>query len=340
MRMSAKIRSVLLGVLAAVAVTAAPAVTPAAAATGDGSPSDSNIKYFGRWDTRSSGSYVSEWAGAYVLIGFTGTTVKLRQRGAIDLFASIDGGPDVSYVNVKGTVNLTPKPLAAGNHTVRVSYRPVAGSYRGDAVFQGVTLDSGARTVAPRVPSRIIEFIGDSITVGQRSSKQALTAYGWLVGERLGAGHTQIAVGGACLYPAADGCIGMSQRFLRTGLAQDSPNWNFSRYQAQAVVINLGTNDVGHSVTSEQFRTAYITLLRNVRAKYPNATIHAMQTFRKRYITETKAAVKTVTDGGDTRVRYIDTTGWINEATDTADNVHPNDTGHRKIADRLAPLLG
>lgn len=340
MRMSAKIRSVLLGLLAAVAMTAAPDVTPAAAATGDGSPSDSNIKYFGRWDTRSSGSYVSEWAGAYVLIGFTGTTVKLRQRGAIDLFASIDGGPDVSYVNVSGTVNLTPRPLATGNHTVRVSYRPVAGSYRGDAVFQGVTLDSGARTVAPSVPSRIIEFIGDSITVGQRSSKQALTAYGWLVGERLGAGHTQIAVGGACLYPAADGCIGMSQRFLRTGLAQDSPNWNFSRYQAQTVVINLGTNDVGHGVTSEQFRTAYITLLRNVRAKYPNATIHAMQTFRKRYITETKAAVKTVTDGGDTRVRYIDTTGWINEATDTADNVHPNDTGHRKIADRLAPLLG
>ncbi|ANN18317.1 endoglucanase [Amycolatopsis orientalis] len=332
----ARVCAVLVGMLAVVA-TAAPR---SAAATGDGSPTDSNIKYFGRWDTRSASAYVSEWAGAYVVVGFTGTTVKLRQRGAIDLFASIDGGPFVSYVNVSGTVNLTPKPLAAGTHTLRVSYRPVAGSYHGDALFQGVSLDPGARTVAPTVPSRIIEFVGDSITVGQRSSRQALTAYGWLVGERLRAGHTQIAVGGACLYPASDGCIGMSERFLRTGLAQDSPNWNFSRYQADTVVINLGTNDVGHGVTSEQFRGAYVTLLRNVRAKYPNATIHAMQTFRKRYITETKAAVKTVTDAGDTKVRYIDTTGWIDEATDTADNVHPNDTGHRKIADRLAPLLG
>jgi lysophospholipase L1-like esterase len=221
-----------------------------------------------------------------------------------------------------------------------VSYRPVAGSYHGDAVFQGVILDSGARTVVPRLPSRIIEFVGDSITVGQRSSKQALTAYGWLVGERLGAGHTQIAVGGACLYPASDGCVGMSERFLRTGLAANAPNWDFSRYQASAVVINLGTNDVGHSVTSAQFRGAYVTLLRNARAKYPNATIFAMQTFRKRYIAETQAAVKTVTDAGDTKVRYINTDGWINEATDTVDNVHPNDTGHRKIADRLAPLLG
>jgi len=271
------------------------------------------------------------------VVGFTGTTVKLRQRGAIDLFASIDGGPDVSYKNVSGTVNLTPTPLAVGTHRLRVSYRPVAGSYHGDAVFQGVILDAGARTVVPPVPSRIIEFVGDSITVGQLSSKQALTAYGWLVAERLGAAHTQIAVGGACLYPASDGCIGMSQRFLKTGLAANAPDWNFSRYQANVVVINLGTNDVGHGVSGAQFQSAYVTLLRNVRAKYPNATIFALETFRKRYVAETQAAVAAV---GDPRVRFVNTEGWLTEATDTVDNVHPNDTGHRKIADRLAPIIG
>jgi lysophospholipase L1-like esterase len=304
-----------------------------AVASADVAPTDPNIRYFGRW----SSAFVSEWAGAYVLVGFTGTTVKLKQRGAIDLFASIDGGPDVSYKNVSGTVNLTPTPLAGGTHRLRVSYRPIAGSYHGDAVFQGVILDAGARTVVPPTPSRIIEFVGDSITVGQLSSKQALTAYGWLVGERLGAGHTQIAVGGACLYPAADGCIGMSQRFLKTGLDASSPNWDFSRYQASAVVINLGTNDVGHGVSGAQFQSAYVTLLRNVRAKYPSAMIFALETFRKRYVTETQAAVAAV---GDPRVRFVNTEGWITEATDTVDNVHPNDTGHRKIADHLAPLLG
>ncbi|WP_238413021.1 RICIN domain-containing protein [Saccharothrix deserti] len=303
---------------------------------GTGAPTDPNVKYFGRWNTADPTAYVSEWAGAYLVVGFTGRTVKLKQRNAIDFFVSIDGGPDVSYVNRSGTVNLTPTPLAAGNHTLRVSYRPIAGSYRGDAVYRGIELDPGAATFAPPVPGKIIEFVGDSITVGQQSSKQALTAYGWLVGERLGAGHTQIAVGGACLVSAADGCIGMSDRFLRTGLQANAANWDFSRYRADAVVINLGTNDVGHNVTKEQFQNAYVTLIRRAKEKYPNATILALQTFRKRFIPETQAAVRIV---NDPKVRFVDTTGWIVEATDTTDNVHPNDQNHRKIADRLAPIL-
>jgi lysophospholipase L1-like esterase len=102
------------------------------------------------------------------------------------------------------------------------------------------------------------------------------------------------------------------------------------------VVINLGTNDVGHSVTGAQFQSAYVTLIQRARQKYPNATILALQTFRKRFIPETQAAVRTV---NDPKVRFVDTTGWIVEASDTTDNVHPNDQGHRKIADRLAPIL-
>jgi lysophospholipase L1-like esterase len=311
----------------------------ASAAMGDGSPTDPNVKFFGRWDTSVSTAYASKWAGAYVRTGFTGRTVKLKQRGTIDFYASIDGGPDVSYVNVSGTVNLTPTPLASGNHTLRVSYRPVAGSYHGDAVYQGVALDAGAHTFAPAVSGKLIEFVGDSITVGQLSSKQALTAYGWLVGERLGAEHTQIAQGGACLVQTADGCVGMSVQFLKTSSAADSPDWDFSRYRAGAVVINLGTNDVGHSVTTAQFQTAYIALLQRVRAKYPNAAIFAMETFRKRYVSQTQAAVTARNNAGDSRVFFVNTEGWIVESTDTVDNVHPNDQGHRKIADRLAPIV-
>ncbi|MET7283656.1 GDSL-type esterase/lipase family protein [Kribbella sp. NPDC005582] len=307
-------------------------------AAGDGSPTDSNIKYVGRWDTRSSSAYVPGWAGAYAVVGFTGTTVKLRQRNSVDLYASIDGRPWVSYRGVSGLVNLTPTRLTAGTHTLRVSYRQATGSYRGDLVFQGVTLDAGARTVAATVPSRTIEFIGDSITAGEKASKMAVTSYGWLTGEKLGAAHVQVARASVCLYPAS-GCIGLRDRYLKTTVDATSPDWDFSRYQASDVLINLGTNDRGHGVSSAQFQSAYITLMQRIRAKYPNATIHAMETFQKLYVNETKAAVATRNAAGDSKVRFINTEGWITVSTDTADGTHPNDAGHQKIANRLVPLL-
>jgi lysophospholipase L1-like esterase len=308
---------------------------PAEAATGDGSPGDANIKFVGRWDTSNSAAYLPNWAGAYFRTAFTGTTVKLRQRNKIDLYYRIDGGA-IGYIqNVSGTVNLTPRPLSSGNHTLLVSYRVVGGSYTGDAVFQGLTLDPGARTIAPVVSPKLIEFVGDSITLGSTSSKNALTAYGWLVGEQLGVEHTQLGYGGGCLVAAADGCTSVAAQFLRTGYSATSANWNFSRYQASAVVINLGTNDAGHSVSSASFQATYTAFLRTVRSKYPNAAIFALRTFKNRYPAETRAAVTAV---GDPNAFYVDTDGWV-DASGLSDSVHPNDAGHRAIAARLAPII-
>ncbi|MFF5982627.1 GDSL-type esterase/lipase family protein [Streptomyces olindensis] len=310
-----------------------------ARAAAPGQPGDPNIKFFGRWDTTSSATaYTPYWAGAYYRAGFTGRTVKLKQRGTIDLWARIDNGPVKFYDDVKGTVDLTPAPLASGNHTLQVNYQVVAGSYKGDAVFQGLVLDSGATTFAPPAPARLIEFVGDSITVGTTTSQNARTAYGWLIGERLGAEHTQIAQGGACLVAAADGCVGLERQFTKLNPNAATPDWNFSRYRADAVVINLGTNDVGHGVSSTQFQSAYSSLLRKVRAAYPQAWIFALETFRGRYVPQTEAAVRAAVAGGDARVSFVDTTGWLGSG-DLTDSVHPNDRGHRVIADRLAPVI-
>ncbi|WAP59201.1 GDSL-type esterase/lipase family protein [Streptomyces sp. S465] len=307
-----------------------------AAAVAPGQPGDPNIKFTGRWDTRSSATaYTPYWAGAYFRTGFTGRTVGLKQRNTIDLWVSIDGGPATFYDEAKGTVNLTPTPLSAGNHTLQVNYQVVAGSYHGDAVFQGLTLDSGATTFAPPAPEKLIEFVGDSITVGTTTSQNARTAYGWLIGERLGADHTQIAQGGAALVDTADDRMSLEQQFTKLNPNAATPDWDFSRYQADAVVINLGTNDVGRGVGSAQFQAAYASLLRKVRTAYPDAWIFALRTFSGRFGTETQAAV---TASGDPRVSYVDTTGWL-ASDDLSDSVHPNDKGHRTITDRLAPVI-
>ena len=95
---------------------------------------------------------------------------------------------------------------------------------------------------------------------------------------------------------------------------------------------------MGHGVSFAQFQSAYGSLLRKVRAAYPQAWIFALETFRGRYVPQTEAAVKAAVNGGDSRVSFVDTTGWLGSG-DLTDSVHPNDQGHRVIADRLAPII-
>ncbi|MFC4586003.1 SGNH/GDSL hydrolase family protein [Sphaerisporangium corydalis] len=327
-------RSAVTALLTAVALAAAMILIPgpAVAAAGDGGPADTNIAYVGRWDTTNSAGYVPNWTGAYLVTSFTGTTVKIKQRDAVNMYVSVDRGADVFYAGVRGTVNLTPTRLAAGTHTLRVSYRS------GDTIFQGLVLDAGATTVAPSVPAKLVEFVGDSITAGYLDSKLALSAYGWVLGEKLGVRHTQIARAGYCLV-AQSGCVGQSGQFFKLG-STGTTDWNFGRYQAAAVVINLGTNDIGHGVTGAAFQSSYTAFLRAVRARYPGAALFAMETFKKRYVAETQAAVAALNASGDANVFYIGTEGWLTVNTDYADgDGHPNDAGHIKIANRLAPII-
>lgn len=192
------------------------------------------------------------WAGGYLDAQFTGSSIGVRQRNAIDLYYSIDRGPLQWRRNVSGNVTLA-TGLSGTTHTVRIGYRERAGSYTGDPVFGGLILAGGGQTARITRPQNFVEFIGDSITVGQPT----------------------------------------------------------------------------------QFQQNYIVMLQRVRQAYPNAHIFAMATFRGRYVPETRNAVTAV---GDSRVHFVDTTGWIGTA-DLVDSVHPNDAGHAKIAQRLTPVI-
>jgi lysophospholipase L1-like esterase len=325
----------LASLLSIASVSAAPL-----AATGDGSPGDSNIKYTGRWDTSDLSNVKSYWSGAYFSVNFTGTTLSIRLAAAVNMFAVIDGVTR-SFSSANGTVNLTPTPLAAGTHSLRI----IARSENDTIQFRGLVLASGASTQPPAAKSKIIEFVGDSITAGCCALPNwVLQDYSWLTGEALNANHTQIAFSGICLQNAAncgENNIGMSVQFfkLQTIHFLNSPNWDFSRYQADQVVINLGTNDSG--VPNATFQSTYTTFLQNIRARYPNADIFVLRTFGGFKVAPTQAAVNARISAGDTKVRFVDTTGWVTAGTsDFSDSLHPSVSGHMKIANRLTPILG
>jgi len=313
-----------------------------AAATGDGSPGDANIKYIGRWDNSNLSNVKSYWPGAYFRVNFTGTTLSIKLAASASIFVTIDGVTK-AYSNANGTVNLTSTALASGTHSLRVAARSESDTIQ----FQGLVLSSGAATQAPAAKNRLIEFIGDSITAGCCTlTNYVLDNYAWLTGEALNADHTQIAFSGICLQDAfacfSENNIGMSNQFfkLQTVHYLNSPAWDFNRYQPNQVVINLGTNDSNAGVSDSAFQSTYTTFLQNVRAKYPNADIFVLRTFGGYKVAQTQAAVNARINAGDTKVHYVDTTGWVTTGDFDSDNLHPNMNGHVKIKNRLVSVLG
>jgi lysophospholipase L1-like esterase len=309
-------------------------LVPVATAAGNGSLTDPNVQFYGRWDTTTSSTwYTMGWAGAYVDTTFTGSSIGVKLRNTIDMYYSVDGGAYTWMRNVSGNVTVK-SGLSSGSHKIRIGFREKAGSYTGDPSFGGFILASGGATSATPRAAAHIEYIGDSITVGQPNANRPFSTYAWLSSEALGASHMQVAEGGACVSPTD--CRGMMDWFLRTGNQDVNNMWDFSRYQTDIVVINLGTNN---KVTAAQFQADYITLLQRARQSYPNAEILAMGVFRERLLTEVQNAVANRNAAGDAKVHYVDTRGWVDPATDTSDNVHPTDAGHAKIAGLLTPIL-
>ncbi|PYI57447.1 discoidin domain-containing protein [Paenibacillus flagellatus] len=317
----------------------------AGATAGDGTPGDPNIRYYGRWDTSAPTVYKSYYGGAYFKVNFTGTTVKIKLGGPVNLQVSIDNGPDTAYPSANGTVNLTPTPLSGGVHTLRV-----ATTYAQYDVmsFQGLVLDAGATTVQPSVRPRLIEFVGDSITAAYQNTKGAVSGFAWLAAEAVNADHTQVAYPGVCLQNGiqcySPNPVGMSSHYFKTKTVREAtygtvlPDWDFTTYTPDVVVINLGTNDRAFQVTDADFQATYSAFLQGIRAKLPDAAILVMRTFGGYKAAPTLAAVNDRIAAGDANVHYVDTTGWLSGA-DFADGVHPSDAGHAKAAGLLAPIL-
>lgn len=296
------------------------------------------IVYSGRWDTRQQGTVTSYWGGSYFKTDFTGQTLQLKLAKATSLDASIDNSAMIAYPNVSGIVNLTPTALHPGLHTLCVT----TGNEWSTIALQDILLDRGATLKAPLVAPQSIEFIGDSITVGYLTTHETIDSYAWLTGEQLHVEHTQIATSGITLLDYNNTQTGMESQYfkLQTLRYPNSPNWNFTRFQPTAVVINLGTNDYHHHVSAALFQQHYTTFLEHLRHVYPQAYIFALRTFLGYEAAPTLAAVQSVSRSGDHNVYYLNTTGWITAGTsDYSDALHPSNLGHQKITRHLVPLL-
>jgi lysophospholipase L1-like esterase len=319
------------------------------AATGDGSPTDANLVYVGRWDKSTPSAPHSYWGGAYIRADFTGTSLSVKLGKRVDLAVFIDSKPVSMKMGVNGTVSLA-SGLSEGNHTVKM----VARFQSDEIIFQGFVLAAGAKTIAPTRTKGLIEFVGNSITSGSVTTNGNISAFPWLVGETLGVDRTAISYPGICLvgngHYSGNGFPGIGQEIqyfklvtppiTPTTTQPGAKDWDFSVYTPDMVVINLGTNDaLAGGISAATVQTSYINMMKKIRAKLPKTRIFAMRPYGGHNEAATKAAVDNLVNGGDKRVYYINTSGWLVTSDYAADKLHPSDAGQIKAAQKLSAVL-
>ncbi len=201
--------------------------------------------------------YRHEWPGFHASARFEGTGITLRFSDAVNRWRVVLDGRAVE-LSRPGRQDLRIDGLAPGPHVIRAEK---ISESRGPALFGGFFLDGSARALPPPPPGRLIEFIGDSDTVGFANTAQhrdcspeeiyAATdtsrSFGPQLAAALGADYRMIARSGIGLLRNYDGTDPdrTMERLYPRALPGDAAAAALPQRPADIVVIALGSNVFG-----------------------------------------------------------------------------------------------
>ena len=311
------------------------------------------VRILGRSMANPGGGFTVQWPSSGFEAIFTGTqlTATIDDWGSNWLNVEIDGV--VTRLSLKPGVNTyTLFSGAAGQHTVRVTRR--TGAQVGPTRILGVRTKGGELNPTA-TPERKILVIGDSVTSGygveclERTtrysvdSQNADLAYPSLLAKTFGADLQSVSVDGRGLVRNFAGNDETMELTAWRTLPDVGAAWPTSKWQPGAIIVNLGTNDFVGGDPGEKFDTAYVSLLRRLRAAYPDAEIIAAfgamldganYAAAKTSITE---ATKTM-QSDDPRISVLEFKP-ANSPQRYGCDWHPGIDAHRDIADQIQAVL-
>lgn len=336
-------------------------VCASGAYAGEVSADNPKFQYTGRIDFSDKAAPKMSWPGTYVKARFSGTSLKVILNddwGHNSYNVSIDGNHDKPHI-IRCKRGRTTYDVATGledkPHSVLI-FKRTEGK-QGHTLFHGLVLDDGAKLLDPEPrPKLRMECIGDSITCGfgnegankqqetNRAFKNNFLAYGAITAWNLGADYMCTARSGIGLIKSWENkTINMQNYYDRLHANDFTPNakmWDYSKWQANIVVINLFQNDsalVKH-LPPDGIIDAYAKFVKRVRGNYPKAhifcTLGAMAATKggspwPGYI---KSAVQKVNEEGDKKVDaciFTGQTGWR----------HPVIAEHQQMAKELTAFI-
>ena len=260
-------------------------------------PGDPSLVYSGRVDFSVPGAARFAHSSTSVSIHFEGEdcAVLMADHPRYSVLSdymqvSLDGAEPVPFrLEAWKTRYLLAENLSPGPHTVILFKRTEA--MLGYVEFNGFEISGNPRILSPAPPKkRKMEFIGDSITCGygveadrgpavfKASSEDSYDSYAAVAARLLDAEYITVCRSGIGIYRNFTGNRNetMPGFYLYT-LPYDEVYRDFSIWNPDVVVINLGTNDfhLGPPPRKEFIRT-YLEFIKTVRNFYPGVPIICM----------------------------------------------------------------
>jgi len=263
---------------------------------------DPHIRYMGRVNVQDSAAVLS-WSGTLVQINFKGSGIKYTmrdERGDNYYNILLDGKIlKAEHETNGGKIQRSITGLTAGPHTLELFKRTEWAM--GKTWFYGFELDKdGVVLPIKSTYKHKIEYFGNSISCGyavldttgqDRGSapyEDGYISYAALTARHFNAEFHNTSKSGIGITVSWFPLI-MPEMYDRLDATDSTSKWNFSKYTPDLVVINLFQNDSwivvqpnnpqfkarfgDNAPTPEFIINAYKNFVKNVRSKYPNATI-------------------------------------------------------------------
>ena len=329
-------------------------MSPPLSAAGNG-PDNPNIQYLGRWDFSTPLKPRTGWPGTGMVVAFEGTSIRAsftEDNSNNRLLVSVDDRAPVTFRLARGTSTVVlAQGLTDTVHRLRIVKKTEGCCGALNFSFLGFQLDAGKNLVAPPArPPRRLEVYGDSHAAGYSAEcncnsqdtayKNAAYAYPALLANLLNAEVNNQSWSGIGIYNGY-ATKTMPEVFDRTLQSNVSPLWNFAAYTPDAVVINLGDNDVIKGATKDQIKTAMRAFVSSrLRPRYPAAHIVLAASYgwsyseSANYVGEIAAELQAA---GDTNVSSV-RMPWL---SGQEHRVYCEQAGHANIlAAHIAPRMG
>lgn len=323
------------------------------------SADNKNIQYTGRIDFTNPKKPKFWTAGVYVKAKFKGSYCDLVINDQI-LWGHYHNYLEIVIDNKKPFRIQTTGPtntirvaegLPEGTHTLTICKD--TDSSIGYLEFVGLRCQG--IVPLPRKPKHMLEFIGDSITSGAGSDQSkapcgkgewydqnnAYTSYGPTTARLLNAQWHLSSLGGiGMMHSCCDMKVTMPDVFDKFDFTTNKGvDWNFKRYQPDAVTVCLGQNDGLQN--ADAYHTTYVRFLQRLRSVYPKANIICLTSpmadagltaGMKSNITRIVAERN---KSGDTKVHAF----FFSRSYNRGCGGHPDVDDHQLIAKELAVYL-